>query len=196
MRLDFSDKIIIMREKIITELDKKALNFIQYINFEYVIVGGYISILFGRSRGTEDIDIIIKELSLENFTKFVEKLRQKYYALNADDVNELYSMLKDGLSIRFAEIGEIIPNFELRFPLSKYSSIALNNRIKLQINTCFEFMISPIELQIAYKLYLGSEKDVEDAIYLWEIFKEFINRDKLMEYIKELEVKKTYGIEF
>ncbi len=30
--------------------------------------------------------------------------------------------------------------------------------------------------QIAFKLYLGSDKDIEDAIYLYEIFHENLNR--------------------
>ncbi len=56
-----------------------------------------------------------------------------------------------------------------------------------------------MELQIAYNLYLGSEKDIEDAIYLWEIFKttlnkevfeKFVQRLKVADKIKELEGKK------
>lgn len=55
--------------------------------------------------------------------------------------------------------------------------------------------VSPIELQIAYKLYLGSDKDVEDAIYLWEIFKENIDREKLNHFMKKMNLEGSeYGI--
>ena len=56
--------------------------------------------------------------------------------------------------------------------------------------------ISPIELQIPYKLYLGSDKDIEDAIYLWDIFKGKIEVNRLRRFMKALNVRgEEYGIE-
>ena len=56
--------------------------------------------------------------------------------------------------------------------------------------------ISPIELQIPYKLYLGSDKEIEDAIYLWDIFKGKIEVNRLMGFMKALNVRgEGYGIE-
>lgn len=49
--------------------------------------------------------------------------------------------------------------------------------------------ISPIELQIAYKLYLGSDKDYEDAAHLYTIFRENINNKELENFIKKLDIK-------
>lgn len=40
-------------------------------------------------------------------------------------------------------------------------------------------LISPIELQIPYKLYLSSDKDIEDAVYLWVLFREMLDGDLL-----------------
>jgi|GEM_PF-754535 len=34
--------------------------------------------------------------------------------------------------------------------------------------------ISFIDLQITYKLYLWSDKDIEDAVYLWVLFREML----------------------
>ena len=50
-------------EKVLNELDKLLLSFIRILEkyFEYVVVAGYVSILFGRSKATEDIDILIKK---------------------------------------------------------------------------------------------------------------------------------------
>jgi RecA-family ATPase len=61
-------------EKVLNELDKLLLSFIRILEkyFEYVVVAGYVSILFGRSRATEDIDILIREANkkvLKNFGK-------------------------------------------------------------------------------------------------------------------------------
>lgn len=52
-----------------------------------------------------------------------------------------------------------------------------------------ELFISPFELQIAYKLYLGSEKDFEETLHFYELFKEELDRDKLEKYCRELEVE-------
>lgn len=54
-----------------------------------------------------------------------------------------------------------------------------------------ELFISPIEIQIAFKLWLGSEKDIEDAVYLFELFKDKLNRNLLIKKCKELNVLET-----
>ncbi len=49
--------------------------------------------------------------------------------------------------------------------------------------------IGSLELQLAYKLYLGSEKDYEDAAHLYTIFKDDIDKVKLSMFIKKLHIK-------
>jgi len=44
------------------------------------------------------------------------------------------------------------------------------------------FWISPIEIQIAFKFWLGSEKDIEDAIFIREVCTDFIDKDLLREF--------------
>jgi len=54
--------------------------------------------------------------------------------------------------------------------------------------------VSPIEIEI-YKLYLGSEKDIEDALYLWDIFKDYLDMSLIRRFMKELSVTgDEYGI--
>ena len=36
--------------------------------------------------------------------------------------------------------------------------------------------IGPRELQIAYKLYLGTQKDIEDAVHLYTLFEQALVR--------------------
>jgi hypothetical protein len=50
------------------------------------------------------------------------------------------------------------------------------------------FYISPLEIQIAYKLWLGSEKDIEDALFLQEVSRDLINTDLLREFFTSFEV--------
>jgi len=64
------------------------------------------------------------------------------------------------------------------------------NWIRIVIN------ISPLELQIAFKLYLGSDKDIEDAAYLYEIFSAHLSKFKIKHFMDILGVKRgDYGFE-
>lgn len=193
-------KGVLKFDKIISDLDKFVFDFVDILNsskIRYVIVSGYVSILFGRSRVTEDIDLFVEAMSKEKFDKFMQLADDKdMWALNSDDDVELYSMLKDNLAIRIAKKGKAIPNFEIKFPKKDTDFFSLKNPLKVVLNDK-EILISPLELQIAYKLYLGSEKDIEDAIHVYQIFKEKLDSKLLNSLIEKLNVKNKaaqYGI--
>lgn len=50
--------------------------------------------------------------------------------------------------------------------------------------------ISPIEVQILFKLFLGSEKDIEDAAHLYEVFKHRLDIGLMEEFARRLNVEK------
>ena len=60
--------------KELTILDKIVINFISNINIDYVLVRGYVIILFGGSRNTKDIDILIRKMTYTKFCKFYENI--------------------------------------------------------------------------------------------------------------------------
>lgn len=71
-----NDTLTISRER--SELDKDVLAFTQVLNkcdIEYVIISGYVAILTGRSRSTEDIDVIIEALSESETKQLVTELK-------------------------------------------------------------------------------------------------------------------------
>ena len=200
MEMEFSEGKIVF-EKEISDLDRFVVDFVAILNFykiRYVIVSGYVSILFGRSRATEDIDLFIENISRESFNEFMKNVDEKeMWALNSTDNTELYSMLRDNLAIRIAKKGKAVPNFELKFPKNDTDFFSLNNPIKVILNDN-EILISPLEMQIAYKLYLGSEKDIEDATHVYEMFKDNLDVKLLNSLIQKLNVKDRavkYGIE-
>jgi len=93
MEISYSGSIIELKKEL-TNLDRFVIGFtslLNKLNSKYVIVSGYVAILFGRNR---------REVTLNSHRLF----------------------------------------------------------------------ISPLELQIAFKLYLGSEKDIEDARFLYSLF--------------------------
>ncbi len=178
-------------QKELSELDELVLDFVQSLedmNLNYVIVSGYVAVLTGRSRGTEDIDIIIEKMNREEIEDFAGKLLDSgYWCLNAD-TSEICDMLAEGIAPRFAEEGKAIPNFEINFPTDEFEKTALKERMIVKIDSS-EIKISPLELQIAYKLYLGSEKDWEDALHLHRLFKENLDENKLVDFSKKLRVE-------
>ncbi|MFP4045858.1 MAG: hypothetical protein ACLFS3_02260 [Candidatus Aenigmatarchaeota archaeon] len=177
-------------EKKLSGLDQLVLDFLRVLeseNVEYVIVSGYVAILTGRSRGTEDIDVIIQSLGKKKTESLVERLSEDYWCINSGE-QEIYSMLEDDLAVRFAEKDDIIPNFEVRFATDSLEKEALSERLTVRIDSR-EIFISPLELQIAYKLYLSSEKDFEDALHLFNVFEDSLEIEKLENYCKKLKVK-------
>ncbi len=198
MELKYSEGRIEVKGKTVTSLDKFVMDFIRLLEkhgINYVIVSGYVAIFFGRARGTEDIDVLVERMDEEGFLSFYRSAMQNgYYFLNPEDGPGLYEMLSEGLGIRAAEDELIIPNMEMKFAKDDFDRYSLANRLEVVYDEK-KLFISPIELQIPYKLYLGSDKDIEDAIYLWEIFKDKLDIRLLKRFMRELKVSgDVYGI--
>lgn len=184
--------------KVVTALDRFVTSVTEIIEryTRYVIVSGYVAILFGRARGTEDIDLYIDYMDRDTFMLFSKDLlEQGFYFLNSDDIGEIYSMLCDRLAVRIAKIDKIIPNVEMKFKKDDFDHYAISRAKVVQFDD-IRFFVSPIELQIPYKLYLGSDKDIEDAVYLWMLFRETLDDDLLRSFMERLQVRgEHYGIE-
>jgi len=102
---------------------------------------------------------------------------------------EDYIKLNDRL--RFAKKDTFIPNMEVKTPATDIENHVLNNSIEVSLNKN-KLLISPFELQIAYKLYLGSEKDIEDARYLYRLFFNRLDQKELTKLVTEFEVKNKF----
>ena len=177
-----------------SELDEVVFGFTEVldeVDVEYVIVSGYVAILTGRSRATEDIDIVTERLSEERTTALAERLREAGYWDATMPLDELFETLSDDVRQRVAEEGTMIPNVELWFAKNDYEQTALADPLVANIADR-EIAISPFELQIAYKLFLGAEKDFEDALHLYQVFEEQLDEDRLQRYVTELEVTDAY----
>lgn len=194
MELGFRKGEIVFDNKELTILDRRVLDFLSYVDTKYVIVSGYVSILFGRSRNTEDIDLFIETQNLDSFSRFFNRIveSKKYFCINASDSAEAYQILtSDKSSVRFAEVDTIVPNFEVKFPQNELNVYSLENPVDVRLNNTHSIKIGPMELQLAYKLYLGSEKDYMDAAHLYVLFKDHIDKEKLGSFIKRLGIKES-----
>ncbi|MBU0470852.1 MAG: hypothetical protein KKA62_03920 [Nanoarchaeota archaeon] len=187
MTMEMIDERTIKLERRLNNLDRIVLKFVKILekHTDYVLISGYVAILLGRTRGTEDVDFFINKLSKEQFSSFYKDLLDNgFWAINADDVEELYSMLKDDrLAVRFAERGNVAPNMEVKFVKDALDELAMKEKIKV-ITEEGKLFISRIDLQIAYKKFvLASYKDLEDARHLQKLFDikdETINKYKIL----------------
>ncbi len=187
--MEFIGKNTIKLDKVLNELDKFVLRFVRLLekHTDYVIVSGYISILLGRARATEDVDIFVEELDQGKFIELYNNLKKNgYWCLNGENADEIYSYLNDGFAVRFALKNQTIPNFEVKFAkdISKRSALKDTITVKTKLGN---LRISSLERQIAYKkYYLKSDKDLEDAAYIEKFFKENIDSDKIEQYRRHI----------
>jgi len=185
----------IICNKELNNLDKFALDFLQIVgkHVDYVVVAGYVSILLGRTRITEDIDVFIKKISKEKFIELYKELLEKdFWCLNAENIDEIYGFLEDKLAVRFAYKNTSIPNFEVKFPKDKLDEEVFEDCIIVKLSSG-KIKISSLERHIAFKKYfLGSDKDVEDALHIEATFKEEID-DRKIKKLEELIKKRQNG---
>jgi hypothetical protein len=104
----------------------------------------------------------------------------------------VYDYIKSNVPVRFAKENEVIPNFEVKPVKSILGSDAFNDRIEVRAKLG-NLEISSLERQIAFKRYfLKSDKDIEDARHIEEVFKDKLNKPLIEKYkrmIKENEAK-------
>lgn len=190
--MEFNGKEIKL-DKELSELDKFAVRFLEILekHTKYVVISGYVSILLGRTRSTDDIDVFIKPISKQTFSSLYDELKEKgFWCLNAESETELYSYLEDKLAIRFAKKGLSTPNFEIKFPKDNLDEQTFEDSITVILSNG-KIVISDIERQIAFKkYYLSSKKDEEDALHIEELFKKKIDHSKIIKYKEQIEKRK------
>jgi len=181
MKREISDKTI---------LEKFAEDFVKIVEkyCRYIIVSGFVAIIHGRSRGTEDIDMIIERISKEKFIELHKAITEAgFECMQTNDPEILYSgYLMNNTSIRYTRKGEFLPEMEIKLAKDELDEIQLNTRIKLpEINKNIYF--SSIEMNIAFKEeYLKSDKDMEDARHLRIVYEEKIDEHRINEIKKQI----------
>ena len=194
MELEFTDEGIIF-EKVLNPLDEFTLDFtkvLQEVGVEYCIISGYVAILFGRSRASEDVDIFIEHLEKVRFRELWERLKENFECIITSYPDDAYdTYLSEGLAVRFSRKGKFIPNIEVKFPWDPINRWTLENRQQVTVNDHI-IHISPMEVQIPYKLKLGSDKDIEDAIHLYSIFRDELNTELFLKFLHRLGQEDTF----
>lgn len=181
MKRDVEDKTI---------LDKFLEDFVKVVekHAKYVIVGGFVAIAHGRSRGTEDIDMIIERLPKERFIALHNDLvKAGFECLQSRNPELIYDdYLKNKDSVRYIRKGIFVPEMELKFAKDILDDYALKTRKKLP-DTRLDVYFASIEINIAFKEeLLKTDKDLEDARHLRIIYANIINEKEIENIKKEI----------
>jgi hypothetical protein len=191
--MEFTDEGIVI-DKPPSDLDRLILEvreILDDVGIGYSVVSGYVAVLFGRSRATEDIDVITERFDEGTADELTKRLRNAGYWGSAMPLDDLHETLSDDLPVRIAEEGHRVPNVELKFVSDEYDRISLDNAISIRLGGD-TLRVGSLEFQIAYKLDMGAQKDYEDALYLHEVVGPNLNRTALEEYVTKLGVEDEY----
>ncbi|EMA43344.1 hypothetical protein [Halococcus saccharolyticus] len=191
--MEFRDDALIL-DKPPNGLDELVLDvtgILDRVGIEYVVVSGYVAVLLGRARATEDIDVITDRFDESTADDLVDGLQDAGYWGSAMSLDRLYETLSDGLPVRIAEEGHRVPSVECKFAADEYDKASLHDTLAVRLGG-EEFVIGSLELQIAYKLDMGAERDYEDALYLHELLEPTLNTSKLESYVERLGVEAEY----
>ena len=176
-------------ERDLSDLDRFTVEFIRVLrrHTRYVIVSGYVSILLGRARSSEDVDIIIPKMERPLFSNLVDDLKENgFRCLQTEKTKDIYDYHKDNIAVRFAKKGRVIPNIELKASKNIADKTALDENMTVKLKSD-ELTISNLELQVAFKeAVLKSPKDVEDARHIRNIAGTRLDSMKVTKYKRML----------
>jgi len=88
-------KTIYFNKPVLSPEDELALKFssvLEKLGIRYVIVAGYIAVLFGRNRRTDDVDFIVEELSEEKFIELCRELGDMEFELMQGNIRDSKSL--------------------------------------------------------------------------------------------------------
>jgi hypothetical protein len=113
---------------------------------KYIIVSGFVAIAHGRSRGTEDIDVIIERITKEKFTALFSDLEKAgFVCVQPGKSKDIYKdYLLENTSIRFVKKGTFVPDMELKLSKDALDDYQLGNRKKLPL-TGLDLYYKPAE---------------------------------------------------
>ena len=179
----------IIKEKIERKIDDRTIldvfaeDFCKIIEkyCKYIIVSGFVAIAHGRSRGTDDIDMIIEKISKERVIEMHNELVMGgFECIQSDDGNIIFDdYLDTGVSVRYTRKNEFLPEMEVKFAKDELDDYQIKTRKKMSL-TGVDVYFSSIEMNIAFKEeLLKTEKDLEDARHLREIYKDEVNEEEI-----------------
>ncbi|MFH0874993.1 MAG: hypothetical protein V1859_03585 [archaeon] len=155
---------------------------------KYIVVSGFLAISSGRSRSTEDIDMIIERLDSRKFANLHQDLvKNGFICMQSDDSKEIFEYLIDNLSVCYTKTDSPLPEMEVKFAKDPIDEYQLNTRMKIPL-TGLDVFFSDININIAFKEHLlKSDKDLKDAEHLRKVYPESVNESEIKRVSKMID---------
>jgi hypothetical protein len=138
---------------------KLLVRVLENSGINYVIVGGLISIYYGRPRLTQDIDVIVEatEKELERLATLFKKenfeVEEREFIENVLNLNSHYTIFHDNFPILHADIKGVYNELDKE---------VIANKLRMEIFNTWAWVESLEDIIVA-KLVYGSQQDYEDA---------------------------------
>jgi hypothetical protein len=175
-------------------LDDLAIAFsaiLDEFDIDHVYVAGYVSILAGRARSTEDVDVLIERIDEATVDDLVAALQARDYWGPAMPLSSAAETLSHGDPLWVAPAEQVTPHLEVKTVSDEFDRASLTDAIPARIGDS-TIPIGPLELQIAYKLSLGARTDMEDAAHLYSLFEKSLSVERLETWARRLNVVSEY----
>lgn len=175
-------------------LDELAIEFsgvLDRFEIEHVYVAGYVAILAGRARSTDDVDVLIERIDEPTAAELAATLDDEGFWGPAMPLTSMYEMLDNDDNAWVAPTNQVTPHLEVKFTRDEFDRASLKRSLTASIGG-ETIPIGPLELQIAYKLHLGTQTDIEDAVHLFTLFEESLSVSQLETWATRLDVEAEY----
>jgi transcriptional/translational regulatory protein YebC/TACO1 len=164
------EKIVKVLQRLVIALEKSGC--------EYVIVGGLVAIHYGRSRITQDIDVVVDTKDIGSLSS---ALREQGFEFSDRDLEVAFEE-RSRVALFLPE--DILFHVDLKFARDELDYEVLRGRVREEIMGVVCWMESAEDIIVA-KLIYGSSQDEEDVIAV--LLNRGIN-DKLKEKAKKFNV--------
>lgn len=184
--------LVVQREP--NELDTLAIEFSDLLgqfDIEHVYIAGYVAILAGRARATKDVDVLVETIDEGTASALADALERAGFWGPAMPLSSMHEMLERGDPLWIARDEEMAPHIEISVASDEFDRASLENAMSARIGN-ERVPIGPLELQIAYKLSLGAQKDIEDAVHLYTLLGESLSESRLEAWANRLDVMSEY----
>ena len=177
-----------------TEFDEIANSFSTILadhDVSHVFVWGYVATLIGPTEAIETIDVVLEPLDRESFEPVASAIEEAGFWGVATPVAEAFDPLSNGEPVSMAPSDQVIPYLEVTFADDEVDEECLRGSMTAEVGDA-ELPIGPLELQVAYKLYLVHRTSFEDAVDLYSMVEERLDQPKLRQWCERLGIGDEY----
>lgn len=172
-----------------SELLQFVVEALQQLDVRYAIVGSFASGIWGESRFTQDIDIVI-QLSLSNVDQFISHFPTQDFYLSKPAIEEAIKLSRpfnvihpdSGNKIDFMAVAE-----------NNWSQTQLERRVRLELLPgVWGYVASPEDVILGKLTYYregGSEKHLRDIAGIVKVSRELIDDEYLSHQASQLGVQ-------